>query len=276
MKGSASGVGFNVGAHWQPTPALGLGARYLSRVRFEYDGADATFTQVPSGVTLFPGSPIIPAGTTVPPTGVPFDAVLAGQFTGSGLLHPGQHASTRLEFPAQLQVGVGYSGIANTTLSVDYARIQWSSFTTLPVDFGPGSPLTRTLREDYENSNSLRVGFEHRFFATFVDPDDVAATPAAQNGVALRLGFAYAQTPAPDVTVTPLLPDMSRFNFAGGLGIPIGTTFALDASYLRVETQGRRGRVIERTADSQTAAQLNGGWYTLNANVFSLSLKAQF
>ena len=43
-----------------------------------------------------------------------------------------------------------------------------------------------------------------------------------------------------------------------------------------METQGRRGRVIERTADSQTAAQLNGGWYTLNANVFSLSLKAQF
>jgi long-chain fatty acid transport protein len=45
VKGSATGVGFNVGAHWQPTPALSLGARYLSKVRFKYDGADATFTQ---------------------------------------------------------------------------------------------------------------------------------------------------------------------------------------------------------------------------------------
>jgi long-chain fatty acid transport protein len=131
------------------------------------------------------------------------------------------------------------------------------------VNFGTGSPLTRVLREDYENSSSVRAGLDHRF-------------GAAPTGVALRLGFVYAQSPAPDVTVTPLLPDMDRYDFTGGLGIPLGDRFALDASYLRVETQGRRGRVIERTAESQTAAQLNGGWYALSANIISLSLKAQF
>jgi long-chain fatty acid transport protein len=263
LKGSGTGVGFNVGAHWQPTPELSLGARYLSKVRFKYDGADATFTPSPTGLTLFPGNPLIPAGTQVPPTGVPLDAVLAGQFTGSGLLRPGQQASTQIDFPAQFQAGVGYGGIANTMISVDYALVQWSAFASLPVNFGTGSPLTRVLREDYENSSSVRAGLDHRF-------------GAAPTGVALRLGFVYAQSPAPDVTVTPLLPDMDRYDFTGGLGIPLGDRFALDASYLRVETQGRRGRVIERTAESQTAAQLNGGWYALSANIISLSLKAQF
>jgi long-chain fatty acid transport protein len=272
IKGSATGVGFNLGAHWTPTPELSLGARYLSKVRFKYTGADATFTPVQTGVTLYPGNPLLPPGTPA----TPFDQVLAGQFAAGGLLAPGQQASTQIDFPAQFQVGIGYSGIANTTLSVDYAMIQWSSFQSLPVSFGTGSPLTRSLIEDYKNSNSVRFGLDHRFGATATGQGMRGARAPVQNGVALRLGFSYAQTPAPDVTVTPLLPDMNRYNFAGGLGIPLGDAFAVDATYLRVETEGRRGRVVERTNESQTAAQLNGGWYALNANIFSLSLKARF
>jgi hypothetical protein len=69
---------------------------------------------------------------------------------------------------------------------------------------------------------------------------------------------------------------MNRYNFALGAGVPLGKTLTLDASYLRVETQGRRGRVVERTVRSQTATQLNTGWYGLNANIFSASVKLQF
>jgi hypothetical protein len=43
-----------------------------------------------------------------------------------------------------------------------------------------------------------------------------------------------------------------------------------------VNTQGRRGRVVDRTSESQTAADLNGGWYQLSANILSVSLKANF
>src|SRR5205085_3048438 len=34
LKGSARGIGFNVGAHAQLTPKWSVGARYLSKVRF--------------------------------------------------------------------------------------------------------------------------------------------------------------------------------------------------------------------------------------------------
>jgi long-chain fatty acid transport protein len=268
VKGSATGVGYNLGLHWQAAPTISLGARYLSKVKFKFDDADATFTQVNTGLNLYPGSPLLPAGTP-PGLIVPLDPVLAGQFTGNGLLKPGQKARTQLEFPAQIQAGIAYTGRA-TTLSVDYAMIQWTSFETLPVDFGATSPLSRTLIEDFKNSNSIRVGLDHRFGS------GMGGTVDEIGAISGRLGFAYAQTPAPDETVTPLLPDMDRFNFMGGLGIPVTKSLTIDASYLRVETEGRRGRVIERTSTSQTAANLNGGSYSLSANIFSLSLKAQF
>ena len=69
---------------------------------------------------------------------------------------------------------------------------------------------------------------------------------------------------------------MNRYNYGFGLGLPLGPRYALDASYLRVDTKGRRGRIVERTLATQTAEELNSGAYTLDANIVSLSLKAQF
>jgi long-subunit fatty acid transport protein len=82
------------------------------------------------------------------------------------------------------------------------------------------------------------------------------------------------------VTVTPLLPDMDRRNYTIGIGLPLGASYTLDAAYLHVDTSGRRGRVVSRTEGTPSAAesadQLNSGFYTLNANVVSLSLKVNF
>ncbi len=61
-----------------------------------------------------------------------------------------------------------------------------------------------------------------------------------------------------------------------GVGVPMGATWSLDAAYEFVNTQGRRGRVLNRTSESQTAADLNTGWYELTANILSVSLKANF
>ena len=73
---------------------------------------------------------------------------------------------------------------------------------------------------------------------------------------------------------------MDRRNYTIGIGLPLGASYTLDAGYLHVDTSGRRGRIVARTAGSpeegETAAQLNTGFYTLNANVFSLSVKVNF
>ena len=256
LSGGATAWGFDVGIHGSLGPDWEIGARYLSALTFDYNNADATFTLVQTGLVLAANNPLgLPAGT-------PIDALITPEF-GSGQPLSAQKVSTRIKNPAQFQGGLGYTGILNTVVSGDFEWTQFSSFAALPVTFeGPAGAagLDRTLIEDYRNSWSARFGLEHRFAV----------------GVKGRAGFTYVSTPAPDATVTPLLPDMNRRNYTVGVGIPIDPTYTLDAGYLRVDTSGRRGRVVERTSLNETAAMLNSGFYQLHANVFSLSVRANF
>ena len=254
LKGSAMGYGFTLGIHGNLSPDWQMGARFLSQVTFDYDDADATFTQTPTGLTLAANNPLgFPAGTEV-------DDIVAGQFTGNEAL-TSQKVQTRIQHPAQVQVGFAYSGFERTTLSLDYSYVGWKSFKELPVNFQGPAP-SRLLVEEYNNTSGIRFGVEHKLL----------------NGAALRAGLAGNTSAAPEQTVTPLLPEQDRgFGMLGG-GIPIMNGLTLDAAYAHVFTKGRRGRIDERATDSSDAEAiaLNSGFYSLNANIFSLSLKANF
>jgi long-chain fatty acid transport protein len=255
LSGSATAWGYSVGALFRSGHDFQIGARFLSALTFKYD-ATANFQQLPTGLVLAGGPPFgAPAGT-------PVDALLGPQFQAGGALVT-QPVTTRIVHPLQAEVGVAYTGLPETTLDVDYAYVGYQSFQNLPVTFGgPAGPagLDRTLLEDYTSSWSLRGSAEH----VFGDTD---------HGLTGRAGFSYIETPAPQETVTPLLPDMNRYNASVGVGIPLARTLSLDVGYLHVFTAGRRGRVVERTDSAATAAQLNSGFYTLAADVFSASLR---
>jgi long-chain fatty acid transport protein len=252
LKGSAMAYGVNAGLHGRINPSWEMGIRFLSSMYFQYDDADASFEQRTTGLTLAANNPLsLPAGTSI-------DAVLQPQFTGSGALTP-QKVKTRIMHPAQAQIGVGYNGFQNTTISVDYAWAGWRSFKTLPVEFqGGAKSSSRQLFENYNNTSSIRVGAEHRY----------------TGGSAVRVGFAAAASAAPDVTVTPLLPEQDRSYGTLGGTLPLGRTFSLDAAFAHIFTPGRRGRIDERLKLTDTAEQLNSGSYTLRGNILSLSLKA--
>lgn len=254
LKGSATALGFNVGIHGALTPNLEFGLRYLSQLDFDYDDADADFGQVSTGLVLAAGNPLgLPAGTKI-------DDVLAGQFAAGAPLSS-RGVATKIKHPSQLQADLGYTGFAHTVISAGASWTRFSSFDRLPIDFkGSNPPPDRELIEDYANSWSIRTGIEHAFAI----------------GIKGRAGFNYIHSPVPDVTVTALLPDQNRKNYTLGIGVPLSPTYTLDAGYLRVDTDGRRGRIVERSQASETAAQLNSGFYTLNANVFSLSIRANF
>ncbi|HEX2693206.1 MAG TPA: outer membrane protein transport protein [Gemmatimonadaceae bacterium] len=254
VKGSANGYGFALGVQGKLNPEWKVGVRFLSQVTFRYDDADATFEPRETGLILAANNPFgVPAGT-------PVDALLTSQFATGGALSP-QKASTVIRHPAQIEAGFAYTGWERTTLSFDYAYVGWQSFETLPITFSGGAP-SRTLVENYGNTSSLRVGLEHR----------------TTSGFALRGGFAAGTAAAPPETVTPLLPEMDRGYGMLGAGIPLMGRYAIDAAYAHVFTGGRRGRIDERPAGSSStqALALNSGWYSLSADVFSLSLKASF
>ena len=257
LEGSASAWGVTVGLHGKLSPTWEMGLRFLSQLSFKYDDADATFEPRPTGIILAANNPLgAPANT-------PLDALLLPQF--SGALGP-QKVSTVIRHPAQIQAGFAYTGWERTTASLDYAYVGWKSFNQLPVTFTGSTPATtapsKVLIEDYGNTSSIRFGIEHLM----------------TNGFALRGGLAAAAAAAPDETVTPLLPEMDRGYATLGAGIPVMGRFKLDAAYMHIFTSGRRGRIDERssTSTSAQALALNSGFFTLNANILSLSLKAAF
>ncbi|HET9010729.1 MAG TPA: outer membrane protein transport protein [Gemmatimonadaceae bacterium] len=253
LKGSATAFGVDLGVHGKLTPAWDLGLRFLSQLSFDYTDADATFEARNTGLVLAANNPFgVPAGT-------PVDALVASQFT-TGALVP-QKVSTQIRHPAQVQVGFAYSGFQNTTLSAEYSYVGWKSFNQLPVDF-QGGATDRVLQEDYNNTSGIRLGAEHRLVS----------------GLALRAGFTANTAAAPDETVTPLLPEQDRSLAGLGIGYPFGGRYVLDASYARVMTPGRRGRIDERAPGSSAtqAIALNSGSYILTANILALTLKASF
>jgi len=260
VHGTATAVGYNVGVHGKYGP-WSAGAHYLSALTFNYDHASAKFSQTATGLILPQGNPVSPTGAPVP-----LDALLAAQFSPGGAL-VNQRASSTITHPWQLQGGIGYTGFARTALSVDIARLGWSAFNTLPITFdGPATGSSRTLFEGYKDSWSYRFGAEHMI--------------SSWTG---RVGYSYSETPAPDETVTPLLPDMNRRNFSAGVAIPVTSMYKLDIGYLHVNTPGRRGRIAEHavvppTTDATGAIQTNNntGAYALKADVISAALNITF
>jgi long-chain fatty acid transport protein len=154
LKGDAFAFGAHVGVHGRLTEDWEIGARFLTPVYFKYEDADASFESRSTGLTLAPNNPLgAPAGT-------PVDALLAPQFTTGALV--AQKVKTRIMHPAQVQLGVGYSGIERTVIALDYAWVGWkAAFKELPVDF-QGPATDRLLLENYNNTSSLRLGVEHR------------------------------------------------------------------------------------------------------------------
>lgn len=252
LKGGAWGYGVHVGLEAKLSPVWTFGLRVMSPISFKYDNADATFTPVSTGLVLAANNPLnAPAGT-------PVDVVVAPAFTSGAL--QSQKVSTKINHPGQIQAGFDYTGFKDWDLEADYAWIGYSAFNELPIQFSNSATPSRTLIENYNNSSSIRLAVERRF----------------SNDARLRAGFAGVSAAAPDETVTPLLPDQDRANYGVGASLPLMGRFTVDAAYLYVSTGGRRGRIVERTSTSQTAAQLNSGLYSLSANIFSLSLKTSF
>jgi long-chain fatty acid transport protein len=251
LEGGGIGVGGQIGVHGRFTPTLTGGARFMLPIWFEYDG-DATFTPVSTGLVL--------GGTVQAPfvAGASVDAIVQPTFTTT--LAP-QGVRTKIVHPAQFAAGIGYTGFPNLTLGVDYAWTGWKNLSQIVIDFEGGAP-DATLIQDYNHSSAIRLSAEYAL--------------QQLSGARLRAGFSGVATAAPDETVTPLLPEQDRNYMTIGIGLPSWRAWTLDAAYARVNTGGRRGRIVERADRNQNAASLNTGVFTLGANVFSVSLKGSF
>jgi len=237
-----TGFGGHIGVTVNATEWLDFGARYLSEVKFEYEG-DATFEQVATGLQLPAGNPI-----TGQPT--PLDLVLEPAFVNGPLVS--QSLETELTMPAQVVAGVSVQATDHLLLQADYQWTGWSSFDTIELIFENES-LNQTRREAYQNTSAVRIGGSYE----------------ATDALTVRAGYLFNQAAAPDRTVTPLLPEADRNHLTAGLSWQIVPSTSLNVAYQYLGQNDRRGRVRGTRPDENnpTAEELNSGLYSFRAHL---------
>jgi long-chain fatty acid transport protein len=243
---TGSGWGGQIGLMWQASSKLSFGIRYMTQVKVNFTGK-ATFTAVPTGITLAAGNPFGAPG------GTPLDAVLASAFTTS---LANQNASTTITMPAQLVVGLAYAVTPQLKVMADYQYTDWTVFKSLDLKLDAAN-LVISEYEHYIASNAFRAGVEWQ----------------ATNGLALRAGMLTHKGAAPDETVTPILPEGQRIEGTVGAGINLTSMLRLDVAYQYIYQGDRRGRMIDVAAPTPAN---NHGIFAFTANLFGASLALAF
>jgi len=193
-----TGYGFNVGLLHRPTDHLSWGFSYRSKVKVDYSG-DARLTQVLTGNATFDS--IVAAST-------PFDEDLP--------------IETSIEFPDQASLGVAYKLGGSVVVELDANWTGWSSFDQLDIDFTQDPALSETLVENWDDAYNYRLG--------------VTFSPNGRSQ--WRFGYYFDETPQPDESVSPLLPDADRNGVTVGYGW-IGDRFTADFAALYVMLKDR-------------------------------------
>ena len=170
--------------------------------------------------------------------------------------------STEITFPASIGLGYGIKPCGKLKLEADLEWIGFNSYNSLALDAAGDNPLLHpagdpaptaplTISQNWKNAWTAGVGAEYQL----------------TSALALRAGWLFIQSPIPDDSMTPSLPDNDRHIASVGLGFRRGRHSA-DLAFI----QSFFG---DRTVSSQPASYCNGT-YSFNAQIISVSYNYSF
>lgn len=253
LSGSGNGFAVNVGGILKVTDRLSVGGRFMTRKTITIDGS-AAFSQVLTGLVLAPGT--TPLNPTTP---LPIDLVLAPEFAPGGPLTAGA-ATTQVTLPDQWALGFWYKLRDNWSAGADFQQVVWGWFNSLNGTFANPATPAFSRYEGYKDTYGFRFGTEYQYNAKYT----------------LRGGYLYHTAAAPDITVTPLLPEGPRNEVTLGLGATLTPQWHADIAYQYVRQNERRGRVIDPPSGTIATTGLNTGLYQFSANLVAVGLALTF
>jgi long-chain fatty acid transport protein len=153
---------------------------------------------------------------------------------------PSSPGSTVLELPAQAQIGWGFALSNSFWMEVDVAWAEWSAFQELAIDIENNTNFSRDLivEENWDDSMSYRLGL-------IWNTSDTSTW---------RFGVVYDESPVPEETLRPSIPDANRAGASIGYGYK-GSRMDFDVYYMALTfdditaTRGAEG-VINGTYES--------------------------
>lgn len=130
-----------------------------------------------------------------------------------------QKGTTKITTPDNLAFGIGFDVHPDVNLELDYNLTLWQTYDELKINFNndPSGQLSKASKKNWKNTSCVRLGLEYKWKDTFK----------------LRFGLVWDQSPAPDATLGPELPDSDRVVWTLGLGYeyhPLG--IKVDAYYM--------------------------------------------
>jgi long-chain fatty acid transport protein len=176
--GTDEDFGWNIGFLHRYNNSFSWGLSYRSSLEIEY-GGELRLTQILTGNPIFDG---IIANT------LPFGEVVGGK--------------TAIEFPDMASLGLAFALSPSVLLEVDVNWTGWSSFDQLVVEIDNPALEPLVLNENWDDAYNYRLGVK------------LARGQKSE----WRFGYVYDETPQPDETVSPVLPDSDRNGFTIGYG----------------------------------------------------------
>lgn len=229
-------AGLAFGAMYRPNHKLSIGVNYKQGVTNKFEQDDATFTQRASGFASV-------------------DAQVAGLLTALVGGEGTQEVSAELDYPDIFVLGGRYDFTRKFALMADLVFVGWDVFDEIVLDF-ENAPTT-TLEENYKSVMQFRAGGEYQY-------DDQ---------LSFMVGYVHDETPQPEESMSPLLPDASRNDYSLGASWMTAdgrNEFTVGYMYVNFD---ERSTVIngERTALDGFDAN-----YESNVNIFSFGYTRNF
>ncbi len=153
--------------------------------------------------------------------------------------------STIIEFPGTASLGIAWFPSEQSAIELDVEQAGWSHFEGIALAFPVNTTFSKTLEAPYEeDALAYRLGL--RF--------------GLGKGIQIRLGYAFEETPQPDTTLGPFLPDSDRSLFTLGIGRDwLDIAFQLTAPENRITRTNREDPAI------------NGAW-SGNSYILGISI----
>jgi long-chain fatty acid transport protein len=159
---------------------------------------------------------------------------------------------TSIKYPLILSAGYGIELTDTIRLETDIEWLQFSNFKTLPLEVsGPSLGLPTGVPQNWKDTFTIGIGGDWEF---------------ARNWV-FRAGYRFYESPVPESTFSPTIPDANQNVF----------TFGLAYTHGRHSLEGAYGLDFydERTIDNNQNPILNGK-YSMNVHLFSLAYRFDF
>jgi long-chain fatty acid transport protein len=174
----------------------------------------------------------------------------------AGLLQDTKGHST-ITLPAQVFAGISYQGFSRLTLEAGLRWEGWSSFDQLKIDLEGPLPSSVTER-DWNDVFSFNIGAKYRL----------------NERCSLLAGYLYGNTPVPDKTFDPTIPDSDTHVFTLGTEIKFDKfNFALSYAYQHFEDRDKNNQI---PSDAQLAIDRANGTYKTDLNLVAASLAYRF